>query len=104
MMLNTGTMKHLLSALLAAALSATNCQADFELILVSSDRDTRSMLDYAAKAQIPWPQIEIRKVRRFRSKFDHGVTGIPSVVVCDLQGNRVPGNFRDLTALANLVK
>lgn len=81
-----------------------NKNEHFELVLVSSDRDEKDMLGYATKANMPWPQIEFREVRRFRSKFDHGVRGIPSVIVCDLQGNQVPGNFRDLKALANLVK
>lgn len=77
---------------------------NFEIILVSSDRDAKSMLDYAAKAKMPWPQIELRKIRQFKSKFDHGVRGIPSVIVCQLDGTQVQGNFRDLAVLKNLVK
>jgi hypothetical protein len=35
--------------------------------------------------------------------FKHGVTGIPSVIVCELDG-KMPGNYRDLAALEKLVK
>ncbi len=33
--------------------------------------------------------LKMSKVEAFGNKFDHGVTGIPSVAVCDLKGEVV---------------
>ena len=64
----------------------------FELILVTSDRDERSMLSYARDAKMPWPHIKFSDARDIRAKLGHGVTGIPSVIVCDLEGKVVSRN------------
>lgn len=61
----------------------------FELVLITNDRDEQAMTGYAVEANMPWSQLKLSAVRDFGSKFDHGVTGIPSVVVCDLEGNIV---------------
>ncbi|MFN4943565.1 MAG: thioredoxin-like domain-containing protein [Akkermansiaceae bacterium] len=77
---------------------------NFELVLISSDRDEKSMEAYAKKNQMPWPQIEFSQVATFKGQYNHGVRGIPSVIVCDLEGKIVPINGRDLVALEQLVK
>ena len=71
---------------------------NFELILVSSDRDEGDMLKYARDAKMPWPQIRFSKAREIRGKLGHDVTGIPSVIICDLEGNVVSRN----RAISNL--
>lgn len=77
---------------------------NFEIVLISCDRDPNAMEGYAAKDKMPWPNLKLDQVGAFRSKFDHGVSGIPSVIVCDLKGNIVTNNGRDLAALEQLVK
>ncbi len=78
--------------------------ANFEIILMSSDRNEKAMLDYAKTAKMPWPQVEFSKVRHIRSNLAHGVRGIPSLIVCDSEGNNL-GNFRsNLKGLADLIK
>lgn len=62
------------------------------------------MKDYAVEKKMPWPQLKLRKAADFKKKFQHGVTGIPSVIVCELDGTKLEGNFRDLGALEQLVK
>jgi hypothetical protein len=53
---------------------------------------------------MPWPQLKFDQVDDFKKDFKHGVAGIPSVIVCDLEGKNL-GNFRsDLNKLAELVK
>ena len=76
----------------------------FEIILVTSDRDAKSMESYAAKNNMPWPHLKFDQVGAFKSKFNHGVRGIPAVIICDLEGKIVSSNGRDLNALEQLVK
>jgi hypothetical protein len=62
------------------------------------------MEDYAAKKKMPWPQLKQSKVASFEKSFDHGVRGIPAVIVCDLEGKIVSANGRNLDELEKLVK
>jgi hypothetical protein len=62
------------------------------------------MESYAAKNKMPWPQLKFSKLTTFKTKFNHGVRGIPSVIVCDLEGKIITSNGRDLAALEQLVK
>jgi thiol-disulfide isomerase/thioredoxin len=81
-----------------------NKNANFEIILVSADRNEQAMLGYAQKAKMPWPQINFEKTRGIRGMLDHGVRGIPALIVCDAKGNNL-GNFRsNLEGLAELIK
>jgi nucleoredoxin len=75
----------------------------FELVLITSDRDEDSMEQYATDKKMPWPQLSLGDVGKFSKKFDHGVSGIPSVVVCDLEG-KIVAKTRDLNELKKLVK
>ena len=81
-----------------------NKNDNFELVLITSDRDEESMEQYAAEKKMPWPQLKLRKAQDFKKEFKHGVTGIPSVIVCDLEGNNL-GNMRgNLAGITELVK
>lgn len=77
--------------------------SNFELVLITNDRDEKAMTGYAVEANMPWPQLKLSAVRDFGSKFDHGVTGIPAVVVCDLEG-KIVKKTRDLAELETLLK
>lgn len=81
-----------------------NKNDNFEIVLITSDRDEDAMEEYAAAKKMPWPQLKLRETEDFKKKFQHGVTGIPSVIVCQLDGTKVEGNFRDLATLEQLVK
>lgn len=75
----------------------------FEIILISSDRDEGAMEDYAEDKKMPWPHLKLRRVEKFREEFNHGVTGIPSVIVCEADGKML-GNYRgNLGGLVELV-
>jgi nucleoredoxin len=81
-----------------------NKNDNFELVLITSDSDDQSMEQYAVDKKMPWPQLKLRKVQDFKKKFQHGVAGIPSVIVCDLEGKNL-GNFRsNLAGVTQLVK
>ncbi len=81
-----------------------NKNKNFELVLISSDRTAEAMESYASDAKMPWPQLRMDKVRDFRRQFDHGVRGIPALIVTDLEG-KVLGNYRgNLAQLAEMVK
>ncbi len=81
-----------------------NKNENFELVLISSDGDEDAMEGYAKDKKMPWPQLKHSKVAAFKKEFSHGVTGIPSVIVCDLNGEIVSRNGRNLAELEKLVK
>jgi len=76
----------------------------FELVLITSDDSEDDMEGYAKEKKMPWPQLKQSKADSFKKKFSHGVSGIPSVIVCDLKGEIVSRNGRDLAELEKLVK
>lgn len=83
-----------------------NINGNFELFLISSDRNIEAMESYAMKNRMPWPHLRFDEVSAFKKKFraNHGVQGIPSLIVCDREGN-VLGNFRSrLDRLSAMVK
>jgi len=80
-----------------------NKNANFELVLISSDRDEKAMEGYAVAKKMPWPQLKLAQVGKFRSKHNHGVSGIPTVVVCDLEG-KVITKTQSIPELEKLVK
>lgn len=81
-----------------------NKNDNFELVLISSDSDEDAMEEYAEQKSMPWPQLELDEVEDFKEDFQHGVSGIPSVIVCELDGENL-GNFRsNLAGLTDLVK
>lgn len=76
---------------------------NFELVLITSDQEEGAMEKYATDKKMPWPQLKLKEAPKFKKEFKHGVTGIPSVIVCDLEGKNL-GNFRNLAELEKLVK
>ena len=81
-----------------------NKNENFELVLITSDQDEASMEDYAKEKKMPWPQLKLKKAQDFKQEFQHGVTGIPSLIVCDTKGQML-GNYRSkLEELEALVK
>jgi thiol-disulfide isomerase/thioredoxin len=76
---------------------------NFEIVLITSDQDEAAMENYAVQKKMPWPQLKLKDVAAFKKDFNHGVTGIPSVIVCELDGKKL-GNYRNLAELENLVK
>lgn len=81
-----------------------NKNEKFEIVVITSDRDENAMENYAAEKKMPWPLLKMSKAGSFKSKFAHGIRGIPSVIVCDLKGEIVSRNGRDLNELEKLVK
>lgn len=81
-----------------------NKNANFELVLISSDQEEGDMEQYAVDKKMPWPQLKLNEAADFKKEFQHGVTGIPSVIVCELDGKKLDGNFRNLAELEKLVK
>jgi thiol-disulfide isomerase/thioredoxin len=87
--------------------------ADFELILLTSDTDEQAMEDYAAEMKMPWPQLKMSKAERFKKDFKYPGTGIPNLVLTDLEGKLIKGSYEDgkyigptavMTHLASLLK
>jgi len=77
---------------------------NFELVLITSDRNEDAMEDYAKSKKMPWPLLKFRETEDFKKSFDHGVRGIPSLIVCELDGKNL-GNFRSgLDRLSKLVQ
>lgn len=76
----------------------------FELVLISSDSSEDAMEEYAESKGMPWPQLKMKETKDFKKDFDHGVRGIPSLIVCELDGTNL-GNFRSrLDELSKMVR
>lgn len=80
-----------------------NKNDNFEVVLITSDSDEDAMEGYAKEKEMPWPQLKLSKVEKFKKNFAHGVSGIPSVVTCDLEGNIV-SKSNSIPELEKLVK
>ncbi len=80
-----------------------NKNDSFELVLITSDREEDAMVDYAKDKKMSWPHLKFSKAKDFMGKFKHNVTGIPSVIVCDLQGTIV-SRSKDFNELAKILK
>jgi len=74
----------------------------FEIVLLTSDRDKDDMLGYARDKEMPWPHVDFSRAPKIKQDLGHGVRGIPSVVVCDLEGN-VVATTTDINTLTRLV-
>lgn len=66
---------------------------DFEIILITSDESEADMNGYAGKAKMEWPHLKLSKVDDFEKKFKHPGTGIPNLVLTDLQGNLIKTSY-----------
>jgi len=66
---------------------------EFEVVLISLDRDEAAMEGYAKSKKMPWPHLELSKVGKFRKQFQHPGGGIPNLVLCDLEGKIVKGSY-----------
>lgn len=62
---------------------------NFEIVLITSDSEESAMEGYIKEKKMPWPVLKMAKAEKFKKEFKHGVTGIPSVVVCKLDGTVV---------------
>jgi len=83
-----------------------NKNDNFEIFLISSDRNEQAMEGYAVHKKMPWPHLAFPKIGAFKQQFreKHAVSGIPSLIVCDREG-KVLGNFRSqLPQLGEMVK
>jgi thiol-disulfide isomerase/thioredoxin len=72
-----------------------NKNAEFELILITSDDDEKAMGDYAAEFKMPWPQLKLPKTEKFKKEFPYPGTGIPNLVLTDLHGKLIKGSYED---------
>lgn len=70
-----------------------NKNDNFELVLITSDSNEDAMEGYAVGKKMPWPLLKFKKAKNFKKRFPHGVRGIPSLIVCDIDGKNL-GNFR----------
>jgi thiol-disulfide isomerase/thioredoxin len=77
--------------------------ANFEIVLITSDRDESNMEEYATEMKMPWPQLKLAKAADFKKKFPHDVNGIPSVITCDLDG-KIISRTESIPELEELVK
>lgn len=80
-----------------------NKNDNFEIVLITADQDEGAMKDYATAKKMEWPHLKLSRVEKFQKEFDHGVSGIPSVITCDLEGNIV-SRSQSIPELIKLVK
>lgn len=80
-----------------------NKNDNFEIVLITWDDNTRDMKDYAVSKKMPWTLLKQSKADDFQRKFPHNVSGIPSVITCDLDG-KIVSRTESPVALSQLVK
>lgn len=66
---------------------------DFEIVLITSDSDEKDMEGYAAEMKMQWPQLKLSKAEKFKKQFKHPGSGIPNLVLTDLQGNLIKTSY-----------
>ena len=74
-------------------------KTEFELVLITSDNDEAAMTEYAAEMKMAWPQLKLSKTSKFKSEVNHGIKGIPSLVLTDLEGKVLQGSYDNGTYL-----
>lgn len=67
---------------------------EFEIILITSDRDEDAMEEYARQKKMPWPHLRLREVQDFKEEFAHPGGGIPNLVLTDLEGNLLKTSYQ----------
>ena len=77
--------------------------AAFELVVITQDDDEKAMEEYAAEMKMPWPQLELSKVEKFEKEFPYPGTGIPNLVLTDLQGKLIKGSYENGTYIGPAV-
>jgi|688.fasta_scaffold34487_4 nucleoredoxin len=80
-----------------------NKNDNFEIVLITSDQDEGDMKDYAIGKKMEWPHLKMSRVEKFEKEFNHGVSGIPSVITCDLEG-KIVSRTESIAELEKLVK
>ena len=68
---------------------------DFDIVLITSDSDEDSMKEYALEMKMQWPQLKLSKADKFKKEFKHPGTGIPNLVLTDVQGNLIKTSYVD---------
>jgi len=66
----------------------------FEVVFVSSDRSAEDQQDYMKQYDMDWPAIPFDSPLRQQLGDKYGITGIPSLVIVDDQGNLVTKDGR----------
>ncbi len=66
---------------------------EYEIILVTSDSDDGAMEDYAKDKGMNWPHLKLSKVEKFKKHFQHPGSGIPNLVLTDLEGNLIKTSY-----------
>jgi hypothetical protein len=74
-----------------------NKDARFELVLITSDSDEGAMENYAAEFKMPWPQLKLSKVSGFKKDHPYPGTGIPNLVLTDLDCKLIKGSYGGTT-------
>lgn len=70
-----------------------NKDESFELVLITSDSDEDAMEEYSAEFKMPWPQLKLSKVEKFKKEHMYPGGGIPNLVLTDLEGTLIKGSY-----------
>jgi len=80
-----------------------NKNPNFEIVVITSDSEEAAMEEYAVESKMPWLFLKMVKAPPFKKNFPHQVTGIPSVITCDVNGNII-SRTESIPELEKLVK
>lgn len=66
---------------------------EFELVFISRDHSEAGMEEYVEEMNMPWPVLDYRKTDKFIDKHPYPGTGIPNLILVDLDGNLIKGSY-----------
>ncbi|MEX1045330.1 MAG: thioredoxin family protein [Chthoniobacterales bacterium] len=67
---------------------------EFEVVFVSSDRSAEDQAEYMKDHDMEWPAIPFDSEKRCALSQQFGISGIPSLVIVDDQGNLITKDGR----------
>ncbi len=67
---------------------------DFEVVFVSSDRSAEDQASYMKDYDMEWPAIPFDSGKRGELSSKFGISGIPSLIIVDSNGNLITKNGR----------
>lgn len=67
---------------------------NFEVVFVSSDKTEEALFDYMKSTRMRWPALPFGSEKKGELSEKFGISGIPSLVIVDSQGNLITKNGR----------
>ena len=72
---------------------------DFEMIMITGDRDKESMLKYMVKNNMTWPTIKFEETGKSKIRSHYSSGYLPNLVIIDDDGNVISNKRNEAMAV-----